>query len=192
MGNFRSVANMLNYSNIDCEIKSNPPAASDITHLIIPGIGAFDSGIRLLEQSGWMETIKSLSENVNLLGICLGMHLLTKGSEEGKLPGIGLIDGYCSKFNSDKSKVPHVGWNNAMVVKENKLLLKNTNDQEFYFSHSYFVQVNNNDLIMSETFYGFNFVSSIKKENIYGLQFHPEKSHKSGIHLLSNFAKLSC
>jgi glutamine amidotransferase len=192
MGNFKSVANMLNYLSIDCEIRSNPPPASEITHLIIPGIGSFDPGMQLIEQSGWMETIRSIPKSVNLLGICLGMQLFTKGSEEGKLPGIGLIDAFCRKFDSSKYKVPHVGWNTTVTLKENNLLFKNVYELRFYFSHSYYVQVNENDLILSETFYGLNFASSINRENIFGLQFHPEKSHQSGMKILSNFAKLSC
>jgi glutamine amidotransferase len=139
-----------------------------------------------------METIRSIPKSVNLLGICLGMQLLTKGSEEGKLPGIGLIDAFCRKFDSSKYKVPHVGWNTTVTLKENNLLFKNVYELRFYFSHSYYVQVNENDLILSETFYGLNFASSINRENIFGLQFHPEKSHQSGMKILSNFAKLSC
>ena len=191
MGNFKSIANMMNYLSIDCEIRSKPPSASEITHLIIPGVGSFDSGMQLIEQSGWMETIKSLPKNVNLLGICLGMHLLTKGSEEGKLPGIGLIDGFCRKFDSKTSKVPHVGWNTVANVKKN-LLLKEASNLKFYFSHSYYVEVNDKNLVSSDTYYGINFASSINRENLFGLQFHPEKSHKFGMDVLSNFANLSC
>jgi glutamine amidotransferase len=192
MGNSRSIANVLNFLSIDCEIRSKPPPESEITHLIIPGIGSFDSGMQLIENSGWKSTIMSLPANVNLLGICLGMQLLTNGSEEGKLPGMSLIDGFCRKFDSGNYKVPHVGWNTIEILKENKILLNEASGSRFYFSHSYFVQVNDSSIISSETFYGFNFASSINKKNIFGLQFHPEKSNLAGIDVLSNFAKLAC
>ena len=192
MGNHKSVANMLNFLSIDFEVAETPPPLAGITHLIIPGVGAFDAGMRLMKKSGWLETVKHLPSTVNILGICLGMHFLTNGSEEGKLPGIGLIDGFCKKFNEKNVKVPHVGWNNASVRGVNNLMSASQGNLDFYFSHSYFVVPTFENLIASETYYGENFASSISSGNTYGLQFHPEKSLKSGMNVLVNFANLPC
>jgi glutamine amidotransferase len=183
---------MLNFLGIEFQICHQPPEKNKITHLILPGVGSFDSGARLLKQSGWSDVIQSLPKNTNILGICLGMQLLTSGSEEGTMPGLGLIDGYCIKFDSLNSKVPHVGWNKTMNISSNNFLFDNVDDPYFYFSHSYFVESSNKSIIMSETFYSLKFISSVKQGNTYGLQFHPEKSNFSGMKLLTNFSNLTC
>jgi len=159
--------------------------------IILPGVGSFDSAISFLEERDLKKTLRKviINKKIPVLGICLGMQLLTKGSEEGDLEGLGVIDGYCKRFDSDKInlKVPHVGWNSLQIHRENKILENFNSGDSFYFTHSYHVHCNNESDILSTTEYGFPFVSSFHNENIYGTQFHPEKSHRSGMQLIDNF-----
>jgi glutamine amidotransferase len=135
--------------------------------------------------------IKALEEKIPFLGICLGMQLLTNGSQEGSLPGLGWIDAEAIKFPESRIlKVPHIGWNEAKSVKSDLMVRGLLEDSRFYFVHSYFVKTNNNDNSLMKTKYGVTFDSAISKANIYGFQFHPEKSHKYGMKILKNFSEI--
>ena len=180
---------MYKFLEIDVQVLEDPSAISGVTHLILPGVGAFDPAMRLLETSGWKEAILGLNPETKLLGVCLGMHLLTNGSEEGSLPGLGLIGATCKRFNKTNLRVPHIGWN-KVTAKLNNPLLTLDESNYFYFSHSYFVECDQQELSQASTTYGQNFTSYFSHGNVHGVQFHPEKSHKYGMDLLRKFASL--
>ena len=189
LGNFASVANMFRFLEIDVEIRNKPGNIEAVTHLILPGVGAFDTGMKLLKESGWQSALLDMPTNSKILGICLGMHLLTKGSVEGRSPGLGLIDGTCEKFESKKVRVPHIGWNQVHPVPSNSII-STTEKNLFYFSHSYYVKLSYSELSSAITNYDIPFSSAFEKGNILGVQFHPEKSHKYGMNLLRKFSNL--
>ena len=191
MGNIGSILNMLKKIGCACSVSEDPSEILKADKLILPGVGAFDEGMKNLKESGMAEVIlkKVTEDKVPLLGICLGMQLLGKRSEEGKLPGLGLVDAETVRFNHGL-KIPHMGWNTVSSAKIDGLF-KNLSENRFYFVHSYHVVCQNQEEVLSETNYGVRFTSSIQKENIYGVQFHPEKSHKFGMQLLRNFVE-SC
>lgn len=190
LGNFASVANMLNFLEIDVEIRKNPGEVKTISHLILPGVGSFDSGMELLHSSGWETGIKNLSPETKILGICLGMQLLTEGSEEGVLPGLGLVAGKCKKFDSKLGPVPQMGWNEIYVTRENEIFQKDSQQIRFYFSNSYFVELSDQDKTIATARYTSTFCAAFGFGNVFGFQFHPEKSHQFGMKALKNFANL--
>lgn len=190
IGNFQSVANMFNFLGIDTKILKEPVDVSNISHLVLPGIGSFDTGIDMLEQSGWREAIERIQPNIKLLGICLGMQLLTESSEEGKRKGLGFVNASCSSFDSRLVTVPHIGWNKVHVTRSNDLMKLDESENRFYFSHSYYVQSSDQELRTMETEYETNFIAGYQKGNIFGVQFHPEKSHRFGMEIFRNFANL--
>lgn len=195
LGNLGSIFNMLKKINVKSEIVSNPDKVAKSTKILLPGVGAFDAAMQKINQSGLLEILnqKAKVEKVPFLGICLGMQLLTEGSEEGVLPGLSYIKGYTKKFSFDKPslKIPHMGWN-VVNLKNNSPLTKGmeTEEQRFYFVHSYYVQCSNPDNVIGQTHYGFDFACAIQDDNVFGVQFHPEKSHRFGMKLLKNFAEL--
>ena len=136
---------------------------------------------------------KVLEEKVPVLGICLGMQLITAKSEEGLLPGLGWVMGHARKFIFDRDsdlKVPHMGWNYVVQKKDSKLFSEMFEEPRFYFVHSYYIDLENENEVLSKTSHGIEFCSSLEKDNIFGVQFHPEKSHKYGMKLLKNFSEL--
>jgi glutamine amidotransferase len=190
LGNFASIANMLDFLEIDVEIRKSPGEIESITHLILPGVGSFDAGMELLDSSGWTGAINSLPSETKILGICLGMQLLTEGSEEGVRPGLGLIPGKCKRFDSGLGQVPHLGWNTLNVIKGNNIFPEDSKIRRFYFAHSYFVELSDQSVAFGETHYMKSFTSAFASQNIYGFQFHPEKSHQFGMEALENFSRL--
>ena len=190
VGNLASIANMLNFLEIDVEVLDSPGGIEDITHLVIPGVGAFDTGMELLKKSGWQSAILDLSSETKILGICLGMHLLTNGSDEGKLEGLGLINAWSHKFDSDQVRIPHMGWNLVNIRKPNPLVEINEEEIRYYFTHSYFVELHDLHDEIGTTRYQEDFTSIFQRNNIFGCQFHPEKSHRFGMELLKNFAAI--
>jgi glutamine amidotransferase len=185
---------MLGYLFVDAQISSDPSEIVNAERLILPGVGHFQHGMEQLQQLGLIEVLQKvvLEDKKPILGICLGMQLLTKHSEEGNIDGLGFINAQTIKFKQDDSKlkIPHMGWNTVEYKKESYLRNDISLDPRYYFVHSYFVECNNTADVLCTTNYGAEFVSGFQHNNIFGLQFHPEKSHKFGMQLLANFCKL--
>lgn len=191
LGNLGSVYNMLSYLGIETEITSDIAKIINADKLILSGVGSFDTGILNLIS---MDLIKVLNKKVKddkipVLGICLGMQLMGKSSEEGVQPGLGWIDAVSVKFSEENLRIPHMMWNNARILANSKLFQGFDENAKFYFAHSYYLKTNAPHLAIATTEYGNEFISAIEFDNIIGVQFHPEKSHKFGMKLLRNFAE---
>ncbi len=193
-GNTNSILSMLEYLNIDAKIICKPSEVLFCDKLILPGVGSFDYAIKTLRSSGWVDYIERavLHEKKPILGICLGMQLFCSSSEEGKEKGLNWIDASVIKFKKENGiKIPHMGWNYLSVNKKNNLIEQDTfSDIRFYFVHSYHVACKDKSDVLSYTNHGYKIVSALNKDNIYGVQFHPEKSHKYGLALFKNFDKI--
>jgi glutamine amidotransferase len=194
MGNIGSIANMLKKIGAPTSITLDRDAILAADKLILPGVGAFDEGMASLDRLGLIPVLreKVLERRTPVLGICLGMQLMTKSSEEGKLPGLGWVDARTVRFRHEPSldlKVPHMGWNIITPKKASPLLNNMYPDPRFYFVHSFHAVCGNPDDILTVTTYGYEFISSFQHDNVIGVQFHPEKSHKFGMQLLKNFAE---
>lgn len=195
MGNLGSVLNMFKKVGAEAKISSDLNEISKAPKILLPGVGAFDTAMQRINDAGMLAVLnqKALVEKVPVLGICLGMQLLTNSSEEGKLPGLGWIDGAAHRFkgNIDESlRIPHMGWNVTSIEQQNAITADYSGEIRFYFVHSYYVKVTNRENCMMQTTYGLPFDSAIVKDNIFGAQFHPEKSHKFGMQFFKNFAKI--
>lgn len=196
LGNIRAFINVYERLNIKTKVARIANDLKNATKIILPGVGAFDYAMSQLNASGMRDELENqvLINKVPVIGICVGMQILAKSSEEGNLPGLGWIDGIVKQFDSNSipyiSKLPHMGWNSIEPIKENYLLTDLKNHARFYFLHSYYFDCQNKEDIISTTEYGITFTSAVNRENIYGIQFHPEKSHSNGIRLFNNFAKL--
>ena len=194
VGNVGSILNMLNHIGISAIITKDYSEIYNASKLILPGVGSFDQAITLFNKSGLRDLIndKVINQAIPILGICLGMQMMTKGSEEGKMPGLDWIDAKCIKFNFDKDdktlRIPHMGWNDTYPQNTANLLFpKIDGELQFYFAHSYHVICNKN-IILATTKYGYEFPVAFKKDNILGVQFHPEKSHQFGMNFLKAFS----
>ena len=193
IGNLKSIYNMFKKVGVESFITSNIEDIKNANKYLLPGVGSFDHGITSLKKTLFFETLeKEVLENKKpILGICLGMQLLTNSSEEGKEKGLCWIDAQTIKFDlEDKSlSIPHMGWNKTNPTNTNDVF-KNLEDNRFYFVHSYHVVCHDDKNILATANYGKRFTCSIYKDNIYGVQFHPEKSHKFGMQLLKNFGEM--
>jgi len=192
IGNIKAFKNIYDKLNVNVEIASKKEQLVNATHLILPGVGAFDWAISKLNESDLRETLDRLvlEKKIPILGICVGMQIMASQSEEGVLPGLNWIEGKVLKL--DKNIIlPHMGWNNVKLSIKSGLF-DNIADLEFYFLHSYYYKTEHDKHILSMSEYGNLFTSAIYKENIFGTQFHPEKSHKNGIKILENFLKIKC
>ena len=194
IGNINSIVNMINYLGSEIEIISSKENVKNYDKLILPGIGNFDSAAIALRQNGFSEELKNLvNKGKIILGICVGMQLLFEGSEEGKEPGLGILKGYFKHLNNldENLIIPHMGWN-SVVNSNNSSLLKDKNEEglRFYFAHSYFLEEAEPEICSGYCTYGQNFTCAVEKGNIYGAQFHPEKSHKYGMNFFKNFIEL--
>ena len=199
MGNVPSILNMIRKAGGNAIISSEPEVIEGACALILPGVGSFDNAIEKLRKSGLEKIIKQriLDDKVPFLGICLGMHLLFDSSEEGNQKGLGLIPGLVKRFDfSDASmkslKIPHMGWNLVIPKARCKLFHDLGNEPRFYFVHSYHVVCEDPTHQVATSFYGYDFACAIQKDNIYAVQFHPEKSHKFGMKLFRNFLGNIC
>ncbi len=194
MGNLGSIHNMLKRIGHESQITSDPTVVNKASKLILPGVGAFDVAIENIHSKGLLEVLnrKALEEKIPVLGICLGMQLITRNSEEGQLPGLGWVDANVKKFRFDTSsslKVPHMGWNVTNPMVNHQLFNGFDSELRFYFVHSYYVECYAQENVLATTNYGLTFCSALQKENVIGVQFHPEKSHKYGKILLRNFCE---
>lgn len=195
-GNIDAFVNIYKRLNIPCEIATNAVEILEAKKLILPGVGAFDETMRILRDSGMVEALnKQVLENkVPVIGICVGMQILSKKSDEGVLDGLGWIDAEVKKFDASKLKqkpyLPHMGWNTFQEEKSSPLLQDLIPEKGFYFLHTYYFSCHKKDDILTSTEYGERYTSAVNHENIYGVQFHPEKSHSNGVQLLKNFANL--
>lgn len=195
MGNLRSVQKKFERVGADVVVSSDLEEITRAKKLVLPGIGHFGNGVKNLKKTGIWDILNKrvLEDKVPILGICLGMQLMAKHSEEGNVDGLGWFDADVVKFSIKdtlKFKVPHMGWNSAEVNKESLLFKDAIKEAMYYFVHSYHIKCNKPEDVLTTTKYEYDFTSSIQKDNIYGTQFHPEKSHDWGELLYKNFANI--
>jgi glutamine amidotransferase len=196
LGNIKAFANVYKKLEVPIKIARCADDLKGADKIILPGVGAFDYAIQRLEKSGMRQTLDEivLNHGLPVLGICVGMQMLAHSSEEGRLAGLGWIDAEVKRFNLSSftyfACVPHMGWDDIKVVKRNGLLHEIDNDARFYFLHSYYVTCKRQEDVIAVTDYGGEFVCAVSSGNIFGVQFHPEKSHQWGVQLLKNFAEL--
>jgi glutamine amidotransferase len=193
MGNLKSVFNAFKKvaPNLKIVITSNPDIINSADRIVFPGQGAMPDCLRELEKKNLTQVITHASKNKPFLGICIGMQMLNNFSEEGLINCLGVIPGSVKKFkpNNHYNKVPHMGWNQVQRNKDHFLWNGITNNERFYFVHSYYVKPSDKNLIAANTLYESPFCSAINKDNIFAVQFHPEKSSLPGLQLLKNFTK---
>ncbi len=192
LGNLGSVENMLKRVGAQSRRVSTPDELLASDSLLLPGIGAFDSGMRRLDDLGLTEPIRAFAATGKpLLGICLGMQLLLDSSEEGEMGGLGLIGGRSVRFPADAGiRVPHMGWSRVTMTHDDPLVSGLEPENRFYFVHSYCVETDDEDAVLGRTHYGRDFTSMVRSANVMGAQFHPEKSHHFGMTIMQNFAGL--
>lgn len=193
LGNVSAFKNVYNRLQIPVAIAKNADDLSGATKLILPGVGSFDYAMRKLEMSGMRHNLERLvlEHKVPLLGVCVGMQMLANTSDEGLLPGLGWIKARVKKFNTENNLIlPHMGWNDASSKSCNKLFENMGNDAKFYFLHSYYFDPCNEADAIGTSNYGGEFTCAVQSGNIFGVQFHPEKSHHFGVQLLKNFADI--
>jgi glutamine amidotransferase len=197
VGNLGSIINMLKKAGAKAIASSDPEVLQQAEKLILPGVGAFDAGMNKLNECGLVPLLNQLAleKKVPFLGLCLGLQLMTRKSEEGQCPGLGWLDAETLrfKFDSDRPplKVPHMGWNTIEIRQSHPLFEDLDSEARFYFVHSFYVHSHDPETVLAETEYGGYFHSILGRGNIMGFQFHPEKSHKYGMRLLKNFAEMS-
>lgn len=189
MGNLGSVLNMFRRIEVDARLVSNPEEVAESDRLLLPGVGAFDQATARLKEKGLPTAIREFAATGKpVLGICLGMQLLMESSAEGASPGLGLIAGTAVRFDpSPGVRVPHMGWNTVTPVRPDPLF-DELDDPRFYFVHSYRVVPASTEHVLATSPHGVDFTSMVRRDNIAGAQFHPEKSHAFGMRLLKNFA----
>tara|TARA_B100000508_G_scaffold118170_1_gene98128 strand:- start:832 stop:1449 length:618 start_codon:yes stop_codon:yes gene_type:complete len=197
LGNLQSVLNMLKKIGIHAIISNRPDDLFSAEKLILPGVGSFATGIKNINEMGLLSPLEEtvLREKKPILGICLGMQLFAKHSEEGGCAGLGWIDAEIKKFNPQDYphlKVPNMGWRRVESRPDGEVLFKGMSDlKKFYFVHSYHMHCAHDADIAATSQYGIDYVASVAHDNIYGVQFHPEKSHRHGMQLLKNFCEMS-
>ncbi len=196
VGNLLSVKNMLKKAGHDSVLASDTDAIVAADRIILPGIGHFDYCMQRFNGSGLRGIVekKVIADNTPVLGICVGLQMLMEGSEEGIEKGLGWISGQTVRFDSSKldgQKIPHMGWTEAFNSKSSPLTEGLGEDPRFYFVHSYHVRPDNHDDELLAAHYGYDFTAAVNRNRIYGVQFHPEKSHRFGMKILANFGSMS-
>lgn len=195
-GNIRAFANVYERLNLPYRIVKKPEELNDASKILLPGVGAFDHTMEQLENSGVRRKLDELvaGGKVSILGVCVGMQILARSSEEGRLPGLGWIDGVVKKLDTSAltaaTRLPHMGWNDVQALGNDALFQGLDSAARFYFLHSYYFECDREDEVVATTEYGKKFPCAVRRGNIYGVQFHPEKSHRYGVQLLKNFAHL--
>ncbi|WP_041642638.1 imidazole glycerol phosphate synthase subunit HisH [Magnetococcus marinus] len=195
-GNLASIVNMAKKAGYGAVISSDPAQIAKATRLILPGVGAYDQGMAQLQQRGLREVLDEqvLKRKVPLLGICLGAQLIARGSEEGVLPGLGWIAADVVRFDASRmgqhARIPHIGWCDFIPEGNAPLVAQMEAQSRFYFVHSYHLQCEDANDVMGRAVHGYSFVAAVARDNIFGVQFHPEKSHRFGLHLLTRFFEL--
>jgi len=195
MGNVGSIVNMLRKIGTDATVSPDPDVISQASKLILPGVGAFDSAMKRIREFGLRDVLdhKARVDKTPIIGLCLGMQLLTEGSDEGAEPGLGWVPGRTHKFDArayPDIRIPHMGWNTAHRVRDDELTSDFTSDPRFYFVHSYYVKCDDPADVILTARHGVEFHAGLHHENIFGVQFHPEKSHHFGMTLLTGFLRV--
>jgi len=196
LGNVLAFVNVYNRLNIPVAVASSASDLANVTKLILPGVGSFDHAMHLFDTSGMRQPVEQLvlQNAIPVLGICVGMQMLANSSDEGALPGLGWIDGKVKKFAPSAmplgTNLPHMGWNDVRPVVDGGLFKGMEQDARFYFLHSYYFECHQQPNILAFTDYGGNFNCAVRRDNVYGVQFHPEKSHYFGAKLLKNFSDI--
>lgn len=193
LGNLGSIANMLRALGERPVLASTPSDIEGADKLVLPGVGSFDAGMLLLEESGLKAAVVSAAERGKpLLGICLGMQMLGRSSEEGTLPGLGLVPFDSRRFRLEGTglRVPHMGWDVAAVKRETPLTKGLPDGERYYFVHSYYAACDREENVLMTCDYGCEFAAAVVSGNVYGVQFHPEKSHNFGMRLMRNFVEV--
>lgn len=195
LGNIQAFHKIYKQLNYDVVLADTSEKLLQANKIILPGVGAFDWAMKRLNESGMRDTLDEmvLENNVSVLGVCVGMQMMANGSEEGNSPGLGWIDADVTKLNSPQTncdfRLPHMGWNDINVKHQHHLFTDIISPQ-YYFLHSYQIVPKNNDEVAATASYGSEFTASIHSKNIFGTQFHPEKSHSWGVSLLKNFVEM--
>jgi len=196
LGNVLALVNVYSRLNIPVLVAKSASDLPNATKLILPGVGSFDHAMQQLDRSGMLQPVEQLvlQKGMPVLGICVGMQMLANCSDEGALPGLGWIDGSVKKFDSSAmplgTNLPHMGWNDVKPVVDGGLFKGLEQDARFYFLHSYYFECHQQPNILAVTDYGGQFNCAVRRDNVYGVQFHPEKSHHFGSQLLKNFAEV--
>lgn len=199
LGNVKAFSTIYEKLNIPHSVVSNASDLQKATKVILPGVGAFDYAVNYLNDSGMREQLDFmvLNESVPVLGVCVGMQIMANSSEEGVESGLGWIEGKVKKMDFAEGdlrvRVPHMGWNSILPMTQNKLMIGLDDQSRFYFLHSYYFVAEHSASVLALAKYGAEFACAVFKDNIFGVQFHPEKSHGWGVRVLENFARLpSC
>lgn len=196
LGNVQAFVNMYKRLNIEARAARRADELAGATHLVLPGVGAFDHAMQLLQASGMRDPLDELvlARRVPVIGICVGMQMLANGSDEGRLPGLGWIPGRVRAFKSVPQSaalpLPHMGWNDVHPTQAQRLFAGLETDTRFYFLHSYFFECADAANVAATALYGIDFACAVHAGHVHGVQFHPEKSHHWGVALLKNFAEL--
>lgn len=195
-GNIQAIKNIYKKLKIECKFVSEPTQLNGVDKIILPGVGAFDEAMTQLNKSGMREVLDLmvLEQKIPVLGVCVGMQIMAASSDEGKLDGLGWFDAKVRLFDENiikhKPKLPHMGWNEIQPKNEHSIFTSIDIEKGFYFLHSYYFECHDDKDILASTYYGDIFHCAVNKDNIFGFQFHPEKSHSNGINLFKNFAEL--
>ena len=196
LGNIQAIANIYKRLDIPVQMAESSHDLFAAHKIILPGVGAFDWAMTRLNESGMRDVLDELvlKRHTPVLGICVGMQMMTEGSDEGSLEGLGWIGGRTKRFDdaalSGQTRLPHMGWNTVSPVHASCIFKGLGGEPRYYFLHSYYVEPSRSSAVLAKTVYGIEFASSVNDANVYGVQFHPEKSHQWGIQLLKNFAQL--